>query len=210
MTLLTIFLRRPILVAIALCLVTGWAAAAVDGTILDHAAPVTAFTLTDHNQKPFTEVSLKGRWSLVFAGYTNCPDVCPFTLANLDQVIAELSVRVVPERIPAVIFLAVDPDRDRAILKDYVTTFNPDFLGVSGSIEEVDQALTSVGAVARRDKPDARGFYQVNHTASVAVIDPQARLVAKLNPPFDPAATAQFLADLFRRHAAQDAAETGR
>lgn len=210
MTLPSMFLRRHILVTVALCLVTGSAGATVDGTILEHAAPVTAFALTDHNHKPFTEAALKGRWSLVFAGYTNCPDVCPFTLANLDQVVAELSLRVVPERIPAVVFLAVDPDRDRAVLKDYVTTFNPDFLGVSGSIDQIDQALKGIDAVAQRDKPDARGFYQVSHTASVAVIDPEARLVAKLNPPLDPAATAQFLADLFRRHAPKDAAETGR
>jgi protein SCO1 len=188
-----------------------WASASIaagDGVVLDHATPVAPFTLKDHNEKPFTATSLKGRWSLVFAGYTNCPDVCPFTLANLEQVVAELGLRVRPDRIPAVIFLAVDPDRDRAILKDYVTEFHPDFIGVSGSTEEIDRALKGIDAAAKRGKPDTDGFYEVSHTAAVAVIDPEARLVAKLNPPFDPAQTARFLADLFRSHAAQDAAET--
>jgi protein SCO1/2 len=90
-----------------------------------------------------------------------------------------------------------------------VTGFHPDFLGVSGSIDQIDEALKGIDAVARRDKPGARGFYQVSHTAAVAVIDPEARLVAKLNPPFDPVQTAQFLADLFRRHAAQGPAGAG-
>ena len=58
--------------------------------------------------------SLKGRWSLVLAGFTHCPDVCPFTLANLEQVVAELGCACGRTGMPAVIFLAVDPDRDRA------------------------------------------------------------------------------------------------
>lgn len=209
--------QRVLRVSLLILAVAGaavwWAALAVarvDGVILDRAAPVAAFTLEDHDGKPFTASSLKGRWSLVFAGYTNCPDVCPFTLANLEQVVAELGLRVRPERIPAVIFLAVDPDRDRAILKDYVTQFHPDFLGVSGSTGEINQALKGLQAVATRDKPDAHGAYQVSHSAAVAVIDPEARLVAKLNPPFDPTQTAQFLADLFRKYAAEGATEAGR
>ena len=56
----------------------------------------------------------------MLAGFTHCPDVCPFTLANLEQVVAELGLRVRPDRLPTVIFLGVDPDRDRANLKDYV------------------------------------------------------------------------------------------
>jgi protein SCO1/2 len=125
--------------------------------------------------------------------------VCPFTLANLEQVVAELGLRVRPDHLPAVIFLAVDPDRDRANLKDYVVQFHPDFIGVTGAIDEIDRALKGLDAVAVRSKPDARGNYSVSHSAAVAVVDPQGRLAAKINPPFDPPPTAEFLADLFRR-----------
>ena len=111
-----------------------------------------------------------------------------------------------PDRLPAVIFLGVDPDRDRANLKDYTTQFHPDFLGVTGASDQIERALKGVDAVATRTKPDARGSYQVAHSAAVAVVDPQARLVAKISPPFDPAPTAQFLADLIRRN---DRASTG-
>jgi protein SCO1 len=185
------------------------AVARVNGVVLDRAVAVGAFTLADHDGKPFTAEQLKGRWTLILAGFTHCPDVCPFTLANLEQVVAELGLRLRPDRLPAVVFLAVDPDRDRASLKDYVVQFHPDFIGVTGAIEQIERALKGIDAAATRGKPDARGNYQVTHSASVAVIDPQGRLAAKINPPFDPAPTAQFLADLFRRRSDGRGSETG-
>jgi len=186
------------------------AMARVNGTIFDRPEPVRAFTLDDHGGKPFTSEQLKGRWSLILTGFTSCPDVCPFTLANLEQVVAELGLLVRPDRLPAVIFLAVDPDRDRPNLKEYVTQFHPDFIGLTGALDQIENALKGIDAVAVRLKPDARGNYQVNHTAAVAVIDPQARLVAKINPPFEPAPTAQFLADLIRRYGNARSPEGGR
>jgi len=98
------------------------------------------------------------------------------------------------------------PDRDRANLKEYTTQFHPDFLGVTGARDEIERALKGIDAVATFTKPDAHGSYQVAHSAAVAVIDPAARLVAKISAPFDPAPTAQFLAELMRRN---DRASTG-
>jgi protein SCO1 len=186
------------------------AAAGVNGVVLDRPAPVDAFALEDHDGKPFTTDSLKGRWTLILAGFTQCPDVCPFTLANLEQVVAELGLRLRPDRLPAVVFLAVDPDRDRTNLKDYVVAFHPEFIGVTGKIDQIERALKGIDAVAIRGKPDARGNYQVSHSAAVAVIDPQGRLAGKISPPFDPAPTAQFLSDLFRQRGDARASESGR
>ena len=197
--------RWQVLAIAVVSVAMSWAGAAVarvNGVVFDRAVPVQAFTLNDHDGKPFTADQLKGRWSLILAGFTHCPDVCPFTLANLEQVVAELGLRVRPDRLPAVVFLAVDPDRDRANLKDYVVQFHPDFIGVTGEIGEIERALKGIDAVAIRAKPDSRGNYQVTHSAAVAVIDPQGRLAAKINPPFEPAPTADFLADLIRRRAA--------
>src|SRR5262249_55524107 len=118
--------------------VVAWANMGVgrgNGVILDRPALVEGFILDDHNRKPVATGSLKGHVSLVLAGFTNGPDVCPFTLANLEQVVAELGLRVRPDRLPTVIFLAVDPDRDRPNLKDYVVQFHPDFIGVTGAID---------------------------------------------------------------------------
>jgi len=201
--------RRQLLVVatvVAAVALTTVAVARVDAVILDRPALVQAFILDDHNGKPFTADSLKGHWSLILAGFTNCPDVCPFTLANLEQVVAELGLRLRPDRLPLVIFLAVDPDRDRANLKAYVQQFHPDFIGVTGELDQIERALKGLDAVAVRSKPDARGNYSVSHSAAVAVVDPQGGLAGKINPPFDPEPTAEFLADLFRR---RDDARTG-
>jgi protein SCO1/2 len=186
------------------------ALARVDGVVLDSPLPVQSFTLDDQDGKPFTMESLAGRWSLILPGFTNCPDVCPFTLANLEQVVAELGLRVAPDRLPQVIFIAVDPERDRTILKDYIRQFHPDFIAITGAIGQIDRLLNSIDAIARRGKPDAHGLYQVTHSAAVAVIDPQKRFAAKISPPFDPAPTAQFLADLFRTYRNSPASEGAR
>jgi protein SCO1 len=193
---------RVVVAAAAVAAIWSAAAAAprVNAVILDRPSPLQAFALDDHDGRPFTADWFKGRWSLVLAGFTHCPDVCPFTLANLEQVVSELGLLVRPDRRPAVVFLGVDPDRDRAGLKDYVTHFHPDFIGVTGAPDQIERALKSLDAVARRARPDARGGYEIMHSAAVAVVDPDGRLAAKINPPFDPAPTAQFLADLFRRH----------
>jgi protein SCO1/2 len=194
----------------AAVLATAAAAPRVSGVVLDRAAPLQAFALDDHDGRPFTADAFKGRWSLMLAGFTHCPDVCPFTLANLEQVVAELGLRLRPDRLPQVVFLAVDPDRDRANLKDYVRQFHPDFIGVTGAIDQIERALKSIDSVAVRSRPGAHGQYNVTHSAAVAVIDPHARLLAKLNPPLDPAPTAEFLADLFRRRNDAGAADGGR
>jgi protein SCO1/2 len=193
--------RRVLVAALSCAAVWSEAAAArVNGIILDRPTPLQAFTLDDHNGRPVTADSFKGRWSLVLAGFTHCPDVCPFTLANLEQVVSELGLLVPPDRRPAVVFLGVDPDRDRALLKDYTTQFHPDFFGITGTRDQIERALKGLDAVATLGKPDRHGNYQVGHSAAVAVIDPQARLVAKLSAPFDPGPTAHFLADLMRSH----------
>jgi protein SCO1/2 len=200
---------RRVLVAV-LCYAALWsevtAQPRVNGVILDRPTPLQSFALDDHNGKPVTAESFKGRWSLVLAGFTHCPDVCPFTLANLEQVVSELGLLVRPDRLPVVVFLGVDPERDRAHLKDYVLQFHPDFLGVTGANDQIERALKSFDAVATRTKPDAHGSYQVNHSSAVAVVDSEGRLAARISPPFDPAPTAQFLADLIRR---SDARATG-
>src|SRR5262249_46044611 len=135
------FTRRQLLVIATVAAAVACATVAmarVNAVILDRPTLVEAFTLDDHNGNPFTADSLKGHWSLVLAGFTNCPDVCPFTLANLEQVTAELGLRLRPDRLPLVVFLAVDPDRDRPNLKEYVQQFHPDFIGVTGELDQVD------------------------------------------------------------------------
>ncbi len=98
---------------------------------------VKPFSLLDQNGAPFNLQSLKNHWSMIFVGFTTCPDVCPVTLGNLEAVRAEMGLRVSPERIPRIIFLAVDPARDVPVLKEY--------LGYDSILGDTVEAL--IGAV---------------------------------------------------------------
>ena len=116
----------------------------------------------------FTEASLKGTPSLIFFGYTHCPDVCPTTLAESDAWKSELGLS--PEQLRT-IFVTVDPARDtKEVLADYLGSF-PGVIGLVGTEQQTADAKASFGVMSESTAPDADGFYLVNHTASVFLIN---------------------------------------
>jgi protein SCO1/2 len=171
------------------------ALAQANGVILDAPEAMPFFALETHRGGAFTQEDLKGGWTLVMLGFTQCPDVCPFTLANLEAVIAETTMRVRPDNVPRVVFLSVDPVRDRDVLREYVTHFHPDFLGVIGPVEQIDRLVEATDSVYRH-VPRGGGDYEVQHSSAISVFAPDGTLRAKLQPPMDPGATARFLARL--------------
>lgn len=175
------------------------AAQNVRGVVLDEPVPIAPFALRDHAGAPFALEHLRGRWSLVFLGYTHCPDVCPFTLANLEAVRAELSQLMAPDALPQIVFLAVDPERDSPLLADYVAHFGIDFIGITGASDEIASLSASLDGFYRleKDRLDDTA-YLVAHTAAVAVVDPDGAVVAKISPPFAPFPTAAWLNRLIR------------
>ncbi len=177
-------------------------AAKGDPEKVEPAKPLAEFELTDHRGLNFGKDQFTGKWSLVLLGFTQCPDICPFTLQNLTQVVEQLTLRVRPDRLPQVVFVGVDPDRDKPVLGDYVKAFSPNFVGATGDWAEITRVVESLEGYVRLDKktPDAKD-YQVFHSAFVAVIDPEGRLAARLSPPMEPNATALFLATLMREYA---------
>jgi protein SCO1/2 len=196
----------PLRFAFALTLLlsasAGLVAAAREPETVAPPKPLPAFSLTDHRQLAFGNDQLTGKWSLILLGFTQCPDICPFTLQNLAAVVEQLSMRVSPERLPQVIFVGVDPDRDKPVLGEYVAAFNPDFVGVTGEAEKLTPLVEGVDGFFRIvGKTPGSDSYQVFHSATVAVIDPQGRLAAKLSPPMEPTSTAVFLAGLMRQYA---------
>ena len=115
----------------------------------------------------FTQDSLKGAPSLVFFGYTSCPDVCPTTLAETAAWKAELGLSSEQLR---TIFVTVDPERDtRPILADYLSAF-PGTIGLVGDASATEAAKASFGVMSEKSTPDADGFYLVNHTATLFLI----------------------------------------
>jgi protein SCO1/2 len=122
------------------------------GTALESPRRIGAFRLTDHRGREFTPESLRGGWSLVFAGFTQCPDACPTTLAMLNAMDERLRANGGAVQ---VVFLSVDPARDTAErLAGYVGHFNPRFVAVTGVRTEIDcHAATSVSLMCRTPAP---------------------------------------------------------
>ena len=140
---------------------------------------IAAFSLLDQDGKPFTNAQLQGHWSLLFAGFTHCPDVCPTTLGVLKVVGQRLQGKA-----PAMIFLSVDPERDSpAVLKSYVAYFGPNLTGVSGPLGQLDRLCESLGVAYVKVPGKTPDDYAVDHSAALVLIDPQGRVAGYFPPP---------------------------
>lgn len=179
----------------ALCLATG-ASAQMQGVMLDKPLPMPAFEFSNELGESFTQADTKGAWTLVMFGFLTCPDICPFTLGNLEAAVAETGMRVRPDNVPNVVFLSVDPERDAEYISEYAKFFHPDFESYTGERDQINTMIEATDSYYQILEPDHTGFYEVQHTSSVSVIAPDGTLRAKLQPPFDPGLTAEFLARL--------------
>lgn len=185
------------LAAILLALVFGFTAKAqVQGVMLDEPVALPTFSFHDENDATYETLDLKDQWTLIMIGFLTCPDVCPFTLGNLEAAVAETGMRVRPDNVPKVWFLSVDPDRDAKYVSEYGPFFHPDFRSMTGTREDIDAFVEASDGYYRLMPPNADGFYDVQHTSAVSVIAPDGTLRAKLQPPFDPGLTAEFLSRL--------------
>jgi len=158
------------------------------GTWLPRPKPLADFRLTDTTGRAFTRHDLGGGPTLVFFGFTHCPDVCPTTLMKLAQVRQRAEFKGL-----RVLFVSVDPQRDTpAVLGTYVHAFDPAFLGVSGDPQAILALAANFGvAVNRVELPG--GDYTMDHSVVLFLLDARARLVAIFTPPFEVAALAADL-----------------
>lgn len=161
-------------------------------TLMPPRDELPAFELRDQHNQPFNLGRLHGKWTLLFFGYTRCPDICPMTLATLKQAHQLLGDK---NKNIQYVFVTVDPERDTPeLLGNYTGYFHADFLGVSGPREELDRLTHALGVYYRLGQ-DARGNYQVDHSAAVFLVDPQARLRGLFGAPQN----AQHMAANLRR-----------
>lgn len=152
------------------------------GTWLPGAKPLAPFALSDATGQPFSDQSLKGRHSVVFFGFTHCPDICPNTLALVSSVAAKAPLPGLQN-----VFVTVDPERDDATtLQRYADAFGNRFIAVRGEQAALQPLMTSLTAVAAK-VPTPDGGYTVDHSAHLYYIDPQGRLAAVFTPPLDAA-----------------------
>jgi protein SCO1/2 len=139
--------------------------------------------LVDHHGEPFTRDRFVGRWSLVFFGFTYCPDICPTTMSFLDRLVGELEGTEVEDT--QVVMVSVDPARDTVDqLAAYVPYFNPDFVGVTGEFLDIHRFATALNTPFRK-VPGQSEDYLVDHSANVVLINPRGDYHGFFKAPLD-------------------------
>ena len=164
---------------------------------------IADFALRDQDDEPFSLDGFRGRWSVVFVGFTSCPDVCPNTLFQLQQARQLMLEELPPGQLPQIFLLSVDPERDTPEkLADYLAYFDPGFLGVTGPDAQL-RALSLQLGVAYYVEPHEPGAteYTVDHSASLLLLDPQGRLFGVLPAPHNAGSIAQDIVALIRQEA---------
>jgi protein SCO1/2 len=138
------------------------------------------FSLIDQNGKPITDADFKGKPFLVFFGYTHCPDVCPTTLFEVSEVFRALGKDADKT---AGLFVTVDPERDTpAVMKDYLSSFDPHLHGATGSAQQVAAAEKGYRVYAKKVPSNGGGGdYSMDHTALVYLMNKQGEFVAPFN-----------------------------
>jgi protein SCO1/2 len=167
------------------------------GGLKNVAAPAAIggpFQLTDQAGHTVTEKSLQGRPTLIFFGFTHCPDVCPTSLFEISEVLKAMGGDA--DRVNAY-FISVDPERDTtAAMKDYLSSFDPHLEGLTGNPEEVAKVITAYRVYARK-VPLKDGDYTMDHTALIYLMDRDGRFVAPFNLKQTPEAAAADLKRYF-------------
>ena len=129
----------------------------------------SSFSLTDINNEPITEKSFEGPLTAVFFGFTNCPDICPMTLANLDQVIEKLDEK--EKKKFKVYFVSIDPERDNPeIIKNYLDSFKNKIYGITGEPQKVFLLSKSWGVLSEKIFNED-GTYLINHSSSILLLN---------------------------------------
>ena len=142
---------------------------------------LTHFNLVDQNLNEITEDDFKGEWSLVFFGFTYCPDVCPTTMAQLNTSVQNLT------NPPNVVMVTADPERDSPeVMKEYLLAFNETFDGLTGSLKNLNLLAGQLGFTFRKIPGSSLGTYSIQHSDSIAVINPKAEYVGFLELARDP------------------------
>lgn len=176
-------------------------------TLLPMGKALTAFQLGDHKGRAFGLDQLRQGWSFIFFGYTHCPDVCPTTLSQLNLVEQELAKQPPFRKDVAFVFISVDPARDTPQhLAKFVPFFNPAFLGVTGETAQIDNLARQLGVIYMRSdagQEEKDENYLIDHSAGIALINPEGRFYAYYSAPRDPAAMARDFIQIRRYYEQQ-------
>ncbi|TQV73764.1 SCO family protein [Aliikangiella marina] len=133
--------------------------------------PLAPFELSADDKTEFNQASFKGKWNLLFMGFTNCPDICPTTMTDMAHIYNGINSEV--QKNFRVVFLSVDPKRDTLEhMDEYLNFFHKDFIGITGKTEEIDKLVYSLGGIYVIGNED-ENYYSVDHTARIFIVSPQ-------------------------------------
>lgn len=160
----------------------------------EQARALPEFELVDHDGQALNRTSLTGKWSLMFFGYTHCPDICPASLQTMSDMVKAIADPDVVDAL-RVYFVSVDPERDNSeVLASYVTYFNPDFTGATAITEKLNLLTRSLGiAHVIRNKVEGNPSYDVDHSSAIVLINPKAEFAGLFSAPHDALAMARDL-----------------
>jgi protein SCO1/2 len=153
--------------------------------ILSPARKIGIPQLMKDDNVPFSKEDMTGHWTLMFFGYTHCPDICPTTLNTLAQA-KKLFHQKSKNKFPRVVFVSVDPARDTTdVLGEYVRYFDSSFIGITGEDKMLQAYTLQLGVVYMRAPPEtgSKGNYVVDHSSTVLLLNPAGELQAYLQPP---------------------------
>lgn len=152
--------------------------------LMQSPAPMSDFELTNDLGGRTKLSDLRGKVTLLYFGYTYCPDVCPATLSDINKALKSLKSTEVEQL--QVVMVTIDPERDSAEkLHDYLSFYNPTFIGLTGTPEEIAAAATPLGIYYQKVEVESKAGYLLDHTATVSVLDRDGylRLVIPFNMP---------------------------
>jgi len=151
-------------------------------SVLSEPRPVAAFQLSDQHGRIFTQEQLRGSWTILFAGFIHCPDICPGTLALLADVQERAGIS--PDQLRTV-FVSIDPERDTPEnLAEYLDYFNPEWIALTGQKPELDRLMASLELAYVR-VPVGGGEYTMDHSTALVLIDPEGRMRGYFTAPLD-------------------------
>jgi protein SCO1/2 len=171
-----------------------------NATVLPEPRPLADVRFVDKTGREARLSDFKGDFTLLFFGFTNCPDVCPLTLSLLAQVRADIASRA-PRLAPRVLFVSVDPNRDTPErIAAYLNGFDSEFLGVTASDEELEPLLAALGVAVEKHDHGGGASYNVVHNSAIYVLDPNAQWLAVSTGPHDPKTVASDFLRIRQRH----------
>lgn len=143
------------------------------GMIFPAPRDIKSFELISANQQKFTEKDFYQHWTLLFFGFTHCSSVCPINLDVIQRAYTDLHAKYPDLR---VVLVSVDPERDTPeSLATYVQRYNPEFMGITGKLQEIRKLQSQLGIFSARDNASPSDNYQIQHTSSILLINPQGK-----------------------------------